>query len=119
MGRSVLLRPIRHPHPETPRMPTIHIICEGQGCWPDLKDLDAQGRTILLMNIDAPPINFALLPAGMYSGRASVAMRLELPDGRPLVTETSFRALENAVMLMSVERFLVEMFRQLGLGPNL
>ena len=100
-------------------MPSIHIICEGEGCWPDLKDLHAQGRVVQLMNVDAPPISFALLLVGMLSGRASVAMRVELPDGCTLVTETSFRALENAVILMSVERFLVVVFRQIGLGPKL
>jgi hypothetical protein len=40
---------------------------------------------------DAPPMEVALLAGGMAGGRPSVAIRLDLPDGRTVVAETSFR----------------------------
>lgn len=75
-------------------MPALRITCEGEGCWPDLV---GNPTVIDLTGDDAPTIFMALLPGGMASGRASVAFRLELPDGRTVVTETSLRLLSQAL----------------------
>ena len=69
-------------------MAYITMIMDGDNCWPDLKDnLD---KVIHLAN-DAPPLQVALLDKGMTSGRPSVMLRIDLPDGRVVLAETSLR----------------------------
>jgi ABC-type uncharacterized transport system permease subunit len=41
------------------------------------------------MGAEAAPIEVALLRGGMQSGAPSVTLRLDLPDGRVVLTETS------------------------------
>jgi hypothetical protein len=77
-------------------MPILDVRCDGDACWPDLRD---DPGVIVLMGHDAPPIGLALLPGGMISGRASIAFRIELPDGRTVLTETSFALLDQAVKI--------------------
>lgn len=77
-------------------MPMLRVITEGEGCWPDLRD---DPDVIYLMGQDAPPIGLALLPGGMVSGKASVGLRFTLPDGRTVLTETSFTLLDKAVQM--------------------
>jgi hypothetical protein len=77
-------------------MPSLDIRCDGEGCWPDLRD---DPGVIALMGPDAPPIGVALLPGGMTSGRPSVAIRIALPDGRTVLTETSLALLDQAVAI--------------------
>ena len=69
-------------------MLSITMIFDGDGCWPDLKD--KIGEVIHLSN-GAPPLQVALLDKGMASGRPSVTLRLDLPDGRIVLAETSLR----------------------------
>lgn len=83
-------------------MPRIDVIGNGDGCWPDLAEKLANGRVIELMGKDAPPIGMALLKHGMTSGRASVTIRIELPDGRSLLTETSLALLKQAVGIFTL-----------------
>jgi hypothetical protein len=56
--------------------------------WPDL-DL----TKVIHLGNDAPPIKIASLPGGMGSGRASICLRIDLPDGRTVLAETSLRLL--------------------------
>jgi hypothetical protein len=77
-------------------MPRIDIHCDGDSCWSDLRD---DPDLIALMGPDAPPIGLALLPGGMVSGRASVAFRITLPDGRTVLTETSLALLDQALAI--------------------
>lgn len=65
---------------------SLNLILQGEGAWPDLTD----GRLIHLGN-GAPPMQVAVLDKGMASGRPSVAVRLDLPDGRIVVAETTAR----------------------------
>lgn len=74
-------------------MPRIDLNLDGDGAWPDLA-----GRTDVIHLTG--PIGMAAVPAGMSSGRTSVALRLGLPDGRTVVAETSLRALAAAVRAM-------------------
>lgn len=67
-------------------MPVLNIVLDGDGCWPDLVD-----KELIHLGNDAKPIGVALLVGGMLSGAPSVMMRLELPDGRVVMAETSFR----------------------------
>lgn len=70
-------------------MPSLDIHLNGENCWPDLPEKEV----IPLMGSDAPPIGVAVLDGGMTSGQPSVSLRLDLPDGRVVVTETSARLL--------------------------
>lgn len=64
-------------------MPQLNIILilDGDNCWPDLLDKDV----ILYQG----SIGVAALPGGMQSGKPSVTLRFDLPDGRVLIAETS------------------------------
>jgi hypothetical protein len=83
-------------------MPAINLHLDGDACWPDLKGMSerlADGRVIHLGN-DSPPIGMALLAGGMVSGKPSVTLRLDLPDGRVVLAETSLELLTSAVRAM-------------------
>lgn len=79
-------------------MPEIEIITNGEGAWPDLVSKRQRGKLI-----DAgSSLRMAALPHGMQSGRASVTLRVDLPDGRTVVTQTSLRNLYNATMRLAL-----------------
>lgn len=40
---------------------------------------------------ESPPIKIVVLDGGMKSGRPSICLRIDLPDGRVVVAETSAR----------------------------
>lgn len=67
-------------------MPALHIHLDGEGAWPDLA-----GRDDVIHLADAARFEMGGLAGGMQSGAASVAFRLDLPDGRVVVAETSWR----------------------------
>lgn len=71
-------------------MISMTIILEGDNAWPDLKDKD------FVHLREGPPIQVAVLDQGMSSGRPSVAMRIDLPDGSSIVAETSARLFATA-----------------------
>jgi hypothetical protein len=60
----------------------------GEGAWPDLEGKIGSAAVIHLGN-DAQPIKVSVLEGGMSSGKASVMIRLDLPDGRTVLAETS------------------------------
>jgi hypothetical protein len=62
------------------------VIPNGDNCWPDLRD-----KPIVHLANDAPPIAVAVLDGGMASGKPSLTLRLDLPDGRTVLAETSAR----------------------------
>jgi hypothetical protein len=64
-------------------MPALIIKLEGDASWPDLAS-KPDGQIIEIEHIE-----LALLPGGMSSGKASVAIRLDLPDGRTIIAQTS------------------------------
>ena len=76
-------------------MASLTMIMDGDNCWPDLKDKVGTDAVIHLGN-DAPPLQVALLDKGMGSGRPSVTLRLDLPDGRVVLAETSLRLFATA-----------------------
>jgi hypothetical protein len=82
-------------------MPTLDLKLDGDGCWPDLGQIHQAGKLLNAMGNDTV-VGLALLPGGMASGEASVTIRLDLPDGRVVIAETSFALLENAVNCMRI-----------------
>lgn len=66
-------------------MPRLNISLEGDNCWPDLADKREQVIHI------TEGFSVAALSGGMQSGKASVAVRIDLPDGTTVVAETSMR----------------------------
>ena len=64
-------------------MHAIHLVLEGEGAFADLAD-----RGIIELDGD---FTIACLADGMESGRPSVAIRIDLPDGRVVIQETSMR----------------------------
>lgn len=71
-------------------MPQLTIITGPEPHWPDLAEKFGTDRFVHLGN-DAPPIQVAALPGGMAGGETSVALRLDLPDGRTVLAETSLK----------------------------
>ena len=70
-------------------MPVINLKLDGDGAWPDLKREDV---------IEAGgAIGMAPLAGGMSSGKTSVTLRIDLPDGRTVLAQTSLAALSVAI----------------------
>lgn len=69
-------------------MIALIIKLDGEGSWPDL-----EGKPLLQ---PARAIEVALLPGGMASGKASVAIRIDLPDGRTVIAQTSEELFQGA-----------------------
>lgn len=76
----------------------INIKFDGDGAWPDLAD--RKDDIIHLANDSS--IDLAVLPGGMASGRLSCAFRIDLPDGKVVICETSWRLLVTAVRAIAV-----------------
>jgi hypothetical protein len=73
-------------------MPTIKLDLDGDDAWEDLAD-----RRDQIIHLPDEPIRLAVLDGGMVSGRPSVALRLDLPDGRVVIAETSLALLSASV----------------------
>jgi hypothetical protein len=90
-------------------MPTLRIILDGDGCWPDASDAE-HGEQLQ----HAVP-SVALLPGGMTSGRASVGIRIDLPDGRFVVAQTSLALFRAAVAAFNGrEQYIAEQAKRGG-----
>ena len=70
-------------------MPDLSIHLFGDNAWPDLADKMVHHVT--------DSMQIARLPGGMKSGKTSVALRIDLPNGQVVVAETSLALLSNAV----------------------
>jgi hypothetical protein len=80
-------------------MTVIELQLDGRGCWPDLTELEESGRLIDVM-LSTSRLGLALVPGGMSSGAASVTIRVDLPDGRTVLTQTSLALLATSVRAM-------------------
>ena len=77
-------------------MIVLHVIMDLEGAWPELEAKLRDGSAVWL---GAPEeeggrtgdMTVGGLPRGMTSGNPSVAIRIDLPDGRVVVAETSLR----------------------------
>ena len=72
-------------------MIALTIDLNGDNAWPDLR-----GKPFIHLGNDAPPIQVALIDHGMASGRPSIAIRLDLPDGQTVIAETTARLFVSA-----------------------
>ncbi|MDB5349463.1 MAG: hypothetical protein JWN86_710 [Planctomycetota bacterium] len=73
---------------------TLHL--QGAGIYPDLAEKD-------VIHIgEGTSFHLALLRGGMASGKDSVSFRFDLPDGRPVLMQTSLALLTNAVHCLNV-----------------
>lgn len=66
---------------------SMTIKLDGDNAWPDL--FNQRQRLIHIGN--GSHIEVAALAGGMTSGRPSVMFRIDLPDGRVVLAETSMR----------------------------
>lgn len=69
-------------------MPELSINLDGDAAWPDLRS-KPQNKIIHLAA--GKTIQVAALEGGMASGKPSVCFRIDLPDGRVVLAETSAR----------------------------
>lgn len=67
-------------------MIALEIHLNGDGLGRDLKDTPER---IIHLGNDAPPIHISVLDGGMRSGKASIMLRIDLPDGKVVLAETS------------------------------
>ena len=67
-------------------MTMIHIILEGDGAFADL-----QGKEDQVIHLADKPFTVAALDQGTASGMPSVVIRLDLPDGRVVLQQTTAR----------------------------
>lgn len=74
--------------------------------WPELEDKEILDH----MGPNAPPIQVCVLERGMTSGAPSVTIRIDLADGRTLMTETSAR------LFCSASRMILAKYPNLFLG---
>lgn len=72
-------------------MIAMKVTFDGDNAWTDLA-----GKPIIHLGEGAAAIEVAVLNGGLTSGRPSVAIRLELPDGRVVIAETSARLFVSA-----------------------
>lgn len=60
---------------------------DGDGAWPDLL-----GRMDQVVHLrEGTTLRVSVLAGGMTSGKPSIGIRLDLPDGRVVIAETSAR----------------------------
>jgi hypothetical protein len=74
----------------------INLILDGDGAWPDLAE-----RRGDMIHLAETAIGLTVLAGGMTSGRESVAFRFDLPDGRPVLAETSWQLLATAAQAIA------------------
>ena len=67
-------------------MPMIHLKLEGDGAFADL-----QGKEDLVIHLADKPFTVAALDRGTTGGKPSVVIRLDLPDGRVVLQQTTAR----------------------------
>lgn len=67
-------------------MPILHLLLEGDNAWAEIKAKK-------VIDLSELPIEMAILPGGMQSGKPSVAFRIHLPNGEVLFTQTSWALL--------------------------
>src|SRR5262249_39753680 len=70
------------------KMPQMLIELEGDAAWPDLQ-FKPQNKIIHFS--EGETIKVAVLDGGMASGKPSVMFRIDLPNGRTVLAETSAR----------------------------
>lgn len=78
---------------------------EGDGAWEDLKE-DRER----IIHIPNALIGLACLEGGMTSGKPSLAFRIDLPNGKVVIAETSWNAWRAANAALSARLGEVDEF---------
>ena len=82
-------------------MPVIRINTGGDNAWSDLRQMvEANDPRLIQAMGDETVWALTILEGGMVSGRYSVGLRLDLPDGRHVVAETSWDAFRAAFLAL-------------------
>ena len=68
-------------------MPALQVVLDGDNCWPDLRAGFIEGEWV----------GIARLRSGTVAGKATVTVRIQLPDGQTVLAETTLALLEGAV----------------------
>ena len=85
-------------------MPVIHVNTKGDNAWSDLREKVENSDPTLIQAMGNDTVwHLTILEGGMHSGKYSVGLRLDLPDGRNVVAETSWEALKAAFLAMQAE----------------
>jgi hypothetical protein len=80
-------------------MPDIHLVLEpAEDHWSDLLE-----KEVIYLGNEDPPIGLVSMPGGTTLGKTSVSMRLDLPDGRVVVVETTLAELARAVQAIQAK----------------
>ena len=87
-------------------MNIIKVILEGDNCWTDLAEKIQDGKVTWLRGGN---ISIAALSKGTTSGRPSISIRIDLPDGKVVIAETSLR-----LFLGAAEAFKAKYGAELG-----
>lgn len=69
-------------------MTALDVKLDGDNCWPELKEKGFIVGTLVAV---------ARLPVSTSGGRSTVAFRIELPDGRTVLAETTLRLIQTAI----------------------
>lgn len=73
----------------------LRVIMDADAAWPDLAD-----KPVIHLD-ETALLQVGVLSGGMVSGRPSIAIRFDLPDGRVVIAETSARLFVSAAKLIS------------------
>ena len=73
-------------------MLTFHTSLDPDNHWDDLLE-----KEVIYFGNEAPPVEIVAMSQGMASGRTSVSIRLDLPDGRVVILETALYELARVV----------------------
>jgi hypothetical protein len=74
-------------------MLTLSIIMDGDSAWPDLKKKDESGELVQV----STGLQIAVLSRVEKDAPTTVCLRVDLPDGRTVLAETTLRLLATAV----------------------
>lgn len=78
-------------------MIAIDLNLNGEQVWPELAE-----RTDVIEVTDGM-LGLAVLPHGMSSGEAAIVLRIDLPSGHVVITQTSWRLLSTAAKAIAAQ----------------
>lgn len=77
-------------------MSVIKVITECDGAFEDLAD-----KREKILHLTDPNLSIARIPKGMQSGRSSVMIRIDLPNGTVIVAESSMANFLNCARIFA------------------
>jgi hypothetical protein len=66
----------------------LQVLLDGDNCWPELKEKGF---------VEGQFVGIARLRKGTISGKSTVTVRIELPDGQTVLAQTTLALLDNAL----------------------